>query len=87
MFLKKHGQRRYKYLVIGGDSDFTKTFSETDIVNMLEIFIDTIFLTFGGRFVQQTVSIPMGTNSAPLLVDLFFYSYEADFIQERLNKN
>ena len=29
----------------------------------------------------------MGTNCAPLLADLFFYSYEADFIQGLLKKN
>ena len=28
----------------------------------------------------------MGTNGAPLLVDLFLYSYEADFIQWILKK-
>jgi hypothetical protein len=29
----------------------------------------------------------MGTNYAPLLIDLFLYSYEADFIQGLRNKN
>jgi hypothetical protein len=28
----------------------------------------------------KTVGIPMGTNCAPLLADLFFHSYETDFI-------
>jgi CMP-2-keto-3-deoxyoctulosonic acid synthetase len=28
------------------------------------------------------VDIPMGTNSTPLLANLFLYSYAADFIQE-----
>ena len=36
---------------------------------------------------QLTVGIPMGTNCAPLLVDLFLYLYEADFIQRLLKKN
>ena len=31
-----------------------------------------------GRVFQKTVEIPMGTNCAPLLVDLFLYSYEPD---------
>ena len=35
----------------------------------------------------STVCIPMGTNYAPLLADLFLYSYEADFIQGLLKKN
>ena len=42
---------------------------------------------FGGRVFQQTVGIPMGTNCAPLLADLFLYSYEACFIQELLKKD
>ena len=41
----------------------------------------------GGCVFQQTVDIPMGTNCAPLLADLFLYSYEADFIQGLLNKS
>jgi len=43
-------------------------------------------MEFGGRIFQQTVSIPMGNNSAPLLVDLFLHSYEAEFVQELLRK-
>ena len=30
---------------------------------------------------QQIIGIPMGTNSAPLLTDIFLYSYEVEFIQ------
>jgi hypothetical protein len=67
--------------------DSTKQVSETDIFNMLEFFINNIFAMFGGRVFQQTVGIPMGTNCAPLLANLFLYSYEADFIQVLLKKN
>jgi hypothetical protein len=94
-FIKRNGQRRYKYLVLGRDrsyfvrhhSDSTKKFSETDIFNMLEFLIDNIFVMFRGSVFQQTVGIPMGTNCAPLLADLFLYSHEADFIQGLLKKN
>jgi hypothetical protein len=49
-FIKKNGQRRYKYLVLGRDrsyfvkhhSDSTKKFTETDIFNMFEFLIDNI---------------------------------------------
>ena len=68
-------------------SDSTKKFSETDIFNMLEFLIDNIFAMFGGRVFQQRVGIPMGTNCAPLLANLFLYSYEADFIQGLPKKN
>jgi hypothetical protein len=62
-------------------ASYTKQFSEADIFNILEFFIDNIFAMFGGRIFQQQVGIPMGTNCAPLLADLFLYLYEADFIQ------
>jgi hypothetical protein len=45
---------------------------------MLEFLIDNIFVSFGGTLFQQVVGIPMGTNCAPLLADLFLYSYESD---------
>ena len=94
-FIKMNGQRGYKHFVLGRDrsyfvknhSDSTKKLSETDIINMLECLIDNIFVIFGGRVFQQTVGIHMGTNCAPLLADLFLYSYEADFIQGLLKKN
>ena len=54
---------------------------------MLEILIDNIFAMFGGSVFQQTVAIPKDTNSAPLLADLFLYSYEENFIQGLLKKN
>jgi hypothetical protein len=52
-----------------------------------KFFIGNIFFIFCGRIFQQTIGIPMGTNSAPLLANLFLYSYEADFIQWLLKKN
>ena len=54
----------------------TKTHTSFEI-----ILIDNIFVEFGGRIFQQTIRIPMGTNCAPLLADLFLYSYEAEFVQ------
>ena len=93
--IKKNGQRRYKYLVLGRDRSYfvkkhsgsTKKFSETDIINLREVFIHTMFVMFGGRSFQQTVGIHMDTTCTPLLADLFLYSYEADFIQRLLKKH
>ena len=88
-FMFKNGNRRYKYLVLGHEetyfvkehSDSKSKYSEDDIIKMLEFLVDNIFVVFAGKVFQQTVGIPMGTNCAPLLADIFLYSYEADFIQ------
>ena len=92
-FIFKNGNRRYKYLVLGHEetyfvkehSDSKNKYSEDDIIKMLEFLVDNIFVVFAGIVFQQTVGIPMGTNCAPLLADIFLYSYEADFIQSLLS--
>ena len=43
---------------------------------MIEFLVDNIHVRFGGQLFWQMVGIPMGTNCAPLLADLFLYSYE-----------
>ena len=52
---------------------------------MLEFLVDNIFVVFVGKVFQQIVGIPMGTNCVPILVDIFLYSYEAEFIQSLLS--
>ena len=93
-FIFKNGNRRYKYLVLGHEetyfvkkehSDSKSKYSEDDIIKILEFLVDNIFVVFAGKVFQQTVGIPMGTNCAPLLADIFMYSYEADFIQSLLS--
>ena len=54
---------------------------------MLEFFINNIFVQGGGHVFKQTVGIPMGTNCAPLISDLFLHSYEADFIVDLIQSN
>ena len=51
---------------------------------MVEFLIDNIFVKFGGCLFRQVIGIPMGTNCAPLLADLFLYSYESEFLQNMI---
>ena len=88
-FFHKNSNRRFQYVVIGykdtrDHSDAPQKYSDADVIKMLEYLIDNIFVEFGGRIFQQTIGIPMGTNCAPLLADLFLYSYEAEFVQSIL---
>ena len=94
-FNYKNGRKRYEYIVVNnGSSYFVKThsdarrkFTEDDVVRMLDFLIDNIYVECGGHIFQQVIGIPMGTNCAPLLADLFLYSYEADFIQSLLKSD
>ena len=39
-----------------------------------------IYIRFGIKLYRQIVGIPMGTNCAPLVADLFLFCYERDFM-------
>ena len=92
-FIHKNGNRRYKYLVLGREgpyfvrehSDSKIKYTEEDITRMIEFLVDNIFVVFAGKVIQQIIGIPMGTNCALLLADIFLYSYEAEFIQSLLS--
>ena len=81
------------YLVLGREgryfvrehSDSKSKYTEEDIIRMLEFLVDNIFVVFAGKVFHQIIGIPMGTNCAPLLADIFLYSYEAEFIQSLLS--
>ena len=53
---------------------------------MIEFLVDNIFVRFGEQLFRQTVGIPMGTNCATLLADLFLYSYENEFLINSLRR-
>ena len=53
----------------------------------LHYLLDNIFIRFGSELYRQIVGIPMGTNCAPLVVDLFLFCYERDFMLSLSDNN
>ena len=53
---------------------------------MIEFLVDNIYVRFDGQLFRQMVGIPMGTNCAPLLADLFLYSYENEFLDKLIKE-
>ena len=51
----------------------------TDLCSALEFLLDNIYIRHGENIFKQTIGIPMGTNCAPLIADLFLFCYERDF--------
>ena len=49
--------------------------------------LDNIYIRFGTKLYRQIVGIPMGTNCAPLVADLFLYCYERDFMDSLNHDN
>ena len=50
------------------------------VCEALIYLLDNIYIRFGTKLYRQIVGIPMGTNCAPIVADLFLFCYERDFM-------
>ena len=53
----------------------------------LHYLLDNVFIRFSLKLYRQIVGIPMGTNCAPLVADLFLFCYESDFMLSLSDNN
>ena len=52
-----------------------KLWSCQKMCDALHYLLDNIFIRFGSKLYRQIVGIPMGTNCAPLVADLFLFYF------------
>ena len=64
-----------------------KLWSCQKMCDALYYLLDNIFIRFGSKLYRQIVGIPMGTNCAPLVADLFLFYYERDFMLSLSDNN
>ena len=51
-----------------------------NVCDALIFLLDNIFIRFGTKLYRQVVGIPMSTNCASLVADLFLFCFERDFM-------
>ena len=54
-----------------------------NMLTALEFLLDNNFVRFDETVYRQVIGIPMRTNCAPLIADLFLYCYESQFMARR----
>ena len=64
-----------------------KLWSCQKMCDALHYLLDNIFIIFGTKLYRQIVGIPMGTNCAPLVADLFLFCYERNFMLSLSDNN
>ena len=64
-----------------------KVWSCQKMCDALHYLLDNTFIRFGSKLYRQIVGIPMGTNCAPLVADLFLFCYERDFMLSLSDNN
>ena len=51
----------------------------------MEDLIDNIYVSIGNRVYRQCVGIPMGTDCAALLANLFLFYYDYKYMKNLIN--
>ena len=62
--------------------DSYKCWSCAELCEAFTFLMENIYVQFDGMVYQQIVGIPMGTNFALLIADLFLYCYKRDFMSD-----
>ena len=61
--------------------------TEETLLKFVEYLIDNIYVSIGNRVYTQRVGIPMGTDCAPLLANLFLFFYEYKYMKNLIKNN
>ena len=69
-----------KAFFTSSDHKGSKLWSCQNVCDAISYFLDNIYIKFGNKLYRQIVGIPMGTDFAPLVADLFLFCYERDFM-------
>ena len=93
-FKLKNGATRYTHIKVGRNKSYFTSdplngdnkYTANDICKMIEFLVDNIYVRFGGQLFRQMVGIPIGTNCAPLLADLFLYSYKNELLDKLIKE-
>ena len=64
-----------------------KLWSSQKMCDALYYLLDNLFIRFGSKLYRRIAGIPMGTNCAPLVADLFLFCYERDFMLSLSDNN
>ena len=54
---------------------------------MVEYLVDNIYVQVGNKVFRQCIGIPMGTDCAPLLANLYLFYYEFKYMRQMMREN
>ena len=87
---QQKGCKRKSFISVSGNhayfaqkrskSGFSVSFNE--LVKCINYLIDNSYIIYQGIIHRQVIGIPMGTNCAPYLANLYLHSFEVKFIEK-----
>ena len=85
--------RKSQYIEVCQDKAFwsnnvsNKAVTAVHLVELFNYLIDNIYVCVDGSVFKQCVGIPMGTDCAPVVANLFLFAYEYEFMKGLLKDN
>lgn len=55
----------------------------SEVITMVDFLVDNIYVKMGDRVFRQVLGIPMGTDCAPFLANLYLYARESAWLSEK----
>ena len=62
------------------------SFSVAELIKLINIVIDNAYIMYDGNIYRQVVGIPMGTNVAPFLANIFLHVYEHEYLSKLVDQ-
>lgn len=63
------------------------SFRALEFLNMVEFLIDNSYIVYQQKVSRQIIGIPMGTNCAPELANIYLHVYEYNYIHSLVNND
>ena len=64
-----------------------QSLTEDKLITYVEYLIDNVYVNVGNKVYRQCVGIPMGTDCAPLLANLFLFFYEYRYMKNLIKND
>lgn len=61
------------------------SFSSCELIKWIDFIVDNSYICYKGEVYRQAIGIPMGTNSAPFMANLFLHLYEYEYIEHLIS--
>ena len=58
------------------------SYSDDELMQKINCIIDNSYILYRGKVYRQKIGIPMGTNCAPYLANIFLHTYEYDYLEK-----
>jgi hypothetical protein len=77
--------REAKFMVKPGEKTWTVTKEQLTV--LVSALVDNIYVVCGDKIFRQTIGIPMGTDCAPYLANLYLYALEFAWVEKKVKED